>query len=102
MSSNCPTTCDTFVRTILKAISSSPIISNLFPTASDGLISNRRSGVTSQSGDDVRDSLVLVLIFEGFVDALCDGFAVEDEAFGDWRLQLMGTMRESLISANSF
>lgn len=29
MSSNWPTTCDTFVRTILKAISSSPMISNL-------------------------------------------------------------------------
>lgn len=31
MSSSCPTTWDTLVRTILKAISSSPMISNLFP-----------------------------------------------------------------------
>lgn len=30
MSSSWPTTCDTLVRTILKAISSSPMISNLF------------------------------------------------------------------------
>lgn len=29
MSSNCPTTWDTLVRTILKAMSSSPMISNL-------------------------------------------------------------------------
>lgn len=31
-------------------------------------------------------SLVLVLVFEGFVDAFSHGFAMEDEAFGDRRL----------------
>lgn len=31
-------------------------------------------------------SLVLILVFEGFVDPLSQGFAVEDEAFGDRRL----------------
>lgn len=51
-------------------------------------VGNRRAGGTSSSVNAVRDSLVLVLIFEGFMDALCDGFAVEDEAFGDWRLQM--------------
>lgn len=30
--------------------------------------------------------LVLILIFESFVDAICDGFAVENEAFCNWRL----------------
>lgn len=31
-------------------------------------------------------SLVFILVFEGFVDALSHGFAMEDEAFGDRRL----------------
>lgn len=32
------------------------------------------------------NSLVLVLVFEGFVDAFRDGLAIEDEAFRDRRL----------------
>lgn len=35
-------------------------------------------------------SLVFVLIFEGFMDLLCDWLAVENQAFGDWRLQISG------------
>lgn len=33
-----------------------------------------------------QDSLVLVLVFEGFVDALCDGFTVDHQTFSDGRL----------------
>lgn len=33
-----------------------------------------------------KNLLVFILVSEGFVDAFCDGFAVEDEAFCDGRL----------------
>lgn len=39
-------------------------------------------------------SLVLVLVFEGFVDALSHGFAMEDEAFGDRRLHTKKNIRQ--------
>lgn len=66
------------------------MISNLLQQQ-DEWVSNRRAERTipvCRGVNGVRDSLVLVLIFEGFVDALRDGFAVEDEAFGDWRLRM--------------
>lgn len=34
-----------------------------------------------------RPSLVLILVFEGFVDPLSHGFAMQDETFGDRRLR---------------
>lgn len=85
MSSNWPTTWDTFVRTILKAISSSPMISNLPDrghVSQEGRISENQYNV----GRTRENLLVFILVPEGFVDALCDGFAVEDEAFCDGRL----------------
>lgn len=93
MSSNWPTTWDTFVRTILKAISSSPMISNL---SNRGWVSsgNSRAGQEERLHFyDISDyqnvakiSLVLILVSEGFVDTFCDGLAMDDEAFCDRRL----------------
>lgn len=34
-------------------------------------------------------SLVFVLIFESFMNLLCDGFAVKDQAFSDGRLEII-------------
>lgn len=68
----------------MKAISSSPMISNL---------SNRGHG---SSGEvflyyvrqlEIKTSLVLILVFEGFMDTFCNGFAMEDEPLCDRRLQ---------------
>lgn len=93
MSSNWPTTWDTFVLTILKAISSSPMISNL---SNRGRVSssNSRAGqeehlnlyYMSDRQNVAKILLVLILVSEGFVDTFCDGLAMEDEAFCDRRL----------------
>lgn len=93
MSSNWPTTCDTFVRTILKAISSSPMISNLSNRAQVSS-SNRRGGQEEHLNfycmPDWRIiakiSLVFILVSESFVDTVCDWLAMEDEAFCHRRL----------------
>lgn len=84
MSSNWPTTWDTFVLTILNAISSSPMISNL-PSRGAATISNASATVKEVNLKE-ESSLVLVLVFEGFVDAFSHGFAMEDEALRDRRL----------------
>lgn len=85
MSSNWPTTWDTFVLTILNAISSSLMISNLSNRVHVA-ISDGKIIVFSPNVAVAEPSLVLILVFEGFVDTFNHGFAVEDEAFGDRRL----------------
>lgn len=84
MSSNWPTTWDTFVLTILNAISSSPMISNLYGQ-STGAINNGNVAATALMLKQL--SLVLILVFEGFVDAFKHGLAMENQALRDRRLQ---------------
>lgn len=102
MSSNWPTTWDTFVRTILKAISSSPMISNLSNRAHVSSNSKAKQGeylnfnTLSDKLTAHKILLVLILLSEGFVDAFCDGLAMEDEAFGDRRLWVKNKNRTSV------
>lgn len=88
MSSSCPTTWETLVRIILKAISSSPIISNLkqkqdLPSRT-APVQLKRVYICKQV---MKGLLVFVLVPEGFVYPLCDGFAVDDQTFCDWWLE---------------
>lgn len=84
MSSSCPTTWETLVRTILKAISSSPIISNLNKTIIRANSESNNHSFIITTGFWV--SLVFILVFEGFVYLFGDRLTVENQAFSDGRL----------------
>lgn len=110
MSSNWPTTWDTLVRTILKAISSSPIISNLL--RNQGLRVKYLLQLLGpickywhkfvyrsklQRNYWKKHSLVFILVSECFVNPFCNGFAVKDQAFCDRWLYIKKTQHHSQV-----